>query len=291
MNKKKIRYSIADVKELIANGPVVLIDGGDAESFEVEHLPGAVNVPEIATYLADSSPEGLANMQDTFKDIFAGRGISTDKTAIIYEDGGDIQCRSTCRGYWLLTYLGHPSAGILESGLVAWAKEGLPMESGTACHVPAEFIVRPIPEMMASKEDVLKAIEDPSVVLLDNRDRAEWQGSAASPKGVVPVPRAGRIPTARWIEWYDFIDMSARYLTFKPKETIHAICAAQGIYPDDDIIIYCFKGRRAANSYVALKEAGFKKIRIYFASWNEWARHPELPVDERVLDAQSAHLN
>ena len=85
--------------------------------------------------------------------------------------------------------------------------------------------------------------------------------------------------------------MSTRYLTFKPKETIHAICAAQGIYPDDDIIIYCFKGRRAANSYVALKEAGFKKIRIYFASWNEWARHPELPVDERVLDAQSAHLN
>lgn len=98
MKKNKIRYSLADVKEMVADDRVVLVDGGDAESFEVEHLPGAVNVPEIATYLADSSPGGLAAMQETFRKIFSGRGVSSDKPVIIYEDGGDIQCRSTCRG-------------------------------------------------------------------------------------------------------------------------------------------------------------------------------------------------
>ena len=275
---------MAELKKLIATHSVVLIDGGDAESFEVEHLPGAVNIPELAAYLADSSPEGLENMHHTFKEIFTRQGISSDKIVIIYEDGGDIQCRSTCRGYWLLTYLGHPRAGILKSGLIDWVNKGHPMERGRSNPEPVEFCLQPRSEMMATKDDVLKAIEDPSIVLLDNRDRPEWLGISASPKGVAPLPRAGRIPTARWIEWYEFIDMSASYLTFKKNEAIHAICAAQGIAPDDDIIIYCFKGRRAANSYVALKGAGFTRLRIYFASWNEWSRHMELPVDDRVLE-------
>ncbi|MBA3004521.1 MAG: sulfurtransferase, partial [Desulfurivibrio sp.] len=36
---------------------------------------------------------------------------------------------------------------------------------------------------------------------------------------------------------------------------------------------------RAANTYVALKLAGFTRLRVYFASWNEWARDPNLPIE------------
>ena len=54
--------------------------------------------------------------------------------------------------------------------------------------------------------------------------------------------------------------------------------------PEDDIIIYCFKGARASNTFVALKEAGFNNIRNYFGSWNEWSRDPDLPIDEKILE-------
>ncbi|MFA7388069.1 MAG: rhodanese-like domain-containing protein, partial [Thiohalobacteraceae bacterium] len=67
-------------------------------------------------------------------------------------------------------------------------------------------------------------------------------------------------------------------------DKIRALCAEYGLYPEDDIIIYCFKGARASNTYVALKEAGFERVRNYFGSWNEWSRDPGLPANEEVFD-------
>jgi len=65
---------------------------------------------------------------------------------------------------------------------------------------------------------------------------------------------------------------------FKSPEQVRALCAQAGLYPDDDIIIYCFKGARATNTYIALKLAGFKHVRNYYGSWNEWSRNASLPV-------------
>jgi len=46
------------------------------------------------------------------------------------------------------------------------------------------------------------------------------------------------------------------------------------------VIIYCFKGARASNTFVALEEAGIRDVRIYFGSWNEWSREAALPIEE-----------
>ncbi|MCF6155783.1 MAG: hypothetical protein E3K36_11145 [Candidatus Brocadia sp.] len=64
------------------------------------------------------------------------------------------------------------------------------------------------------------------------------------------------------------------------KEEIQKLCTKKDIFADDNIIIYCFKGSRASNTHIALKEPGFKNLRVYFGSWNEWSRHPELPIEE-----------
>ena len=45
------------------------------------------------------------------------------------------------------------------------------------------------------------------------------------------------------------------------------------------MFLYCFKGARASNSLVALKQAGIKDVRMYFGSWNEWSRDPSLPIE------------
>jgi len=58
-----------------------------------------------------------------------------------------------------------------------------------------------------------------------------------------------------------------------------AECTTVGITPDTEVCIYCFKGARASNSYLALKEAGVKNVSIYFGSWNEWSRDESLPID------------
>jgi thiosulfate/3-mercaptopyruvate sulfurtransferase len=122
-------------------------------------------------------------------------------------------------------------------------------------------------------------LDDPSIVILDVRDRDEWMGESSSPYGVDFCPRKGRIPGAVWIEWYDLMVPDAEIATFRSPEEIMSLCQAAGITPDSTVYIYCFKGSRASNSLIALKEAGIKDVRNYFASWNEWSRDPALPIE------------
>ena len=66
----------------------------------------------------------------------------------------------------------------------------------------------------------------------------------------------------------------------KSREEVLAECATVGITPDTPVKLYCFKGARASNTFLALKEAGIKDVSIYFGSWNEWSRDPALPIEE-----------
>jgi thiosulfate/3-mercaptopyruvate sulfurtransferase len=72
---------------------------------------------------------------------------------------------------------------------------------------------------------------------------------------------------------------------FHDPEAIRKACAELGINADSKVFIYCFKGARASNTFVALQEAGIKDLKIYFGSWNEWSRNFDLPIDEGVLVA------
>jgi thiosulfate/3-mercaptopyruvate sulfurtransferase len=67
---------------------------------------------------------------------------------------------------------------------------------------------------------------------------------------------------------------------FKSKNEILAECATVGIAPNTTVYLYCFKGARASNTFLALKNAGVKDVRMYFGSWNEWSRDPSLPIEE-----------
>ncbi len=141
--------------------------------------------------------------------------------------------------------------------------------------------------LMSTLAHANAGLSDPDIKLLDNRDKVEWTGESSSPYGVDFAPRKDRIPGAQWIEWYKFMetDDSGYVSHFKSAAATREICAELGLHPEDDIIIYCFKGARAANTYVALKMAGFKKIRNYYGSWNEWSRDMSLPIDDAVLAA------
>ncbi len=280
-----VLFSPKQVQELISTGNAVFIDVRDRKDFEAGHLPGAVNMPDIFTYLAETTDDGLKTLQDKFVDLFSDYGLDGKKTAIIYEDALHTRYGGSCRGYWILKYLGYPKVGILDGGLMAWKQAGGALTTKTTKPERTVFPISIQPNLMATYQDVLHALTNPNVKLLDNRDKVEWLAESSSPYGVDFAPRKGRIPGAVWIEWYDFMKVSDGQASFRPKEDILDLAASRGLTPDDDIIIYCFKGARAANTYVALSQAGFKKLRIYMGSWNEWSRNPELPIEGGIPKA------
>ncbi len=279
----KALYTPEELQALRRLDAVTILDIRTRDRFAQGHIPGAVNLPEIFYSLFETTPPGLASLHRDLSALLSRAGIRRDKPVILYEDSLETWCGASCRGYWLLSYLGHPHVGILERGFTGWRFEGLPVDTQETLPTASRFEILPQHAMLATRDEVKETFDSPSTLLIDNRDRDEWEGRSSSPYGIDYAPRKGRIPGARWIEWYRLMVQHLAYCTFRSPEEIRALCAGEGLDPHQDLILYCFKGSRSANTYLALKLAGFTRVRLYLGSWNEWSRDPSLPIDAGLL--------
>ena len=277
---EKVLVTPTDVSNLTNSGACVLIDTRDPAVYAVGHLPGAVNVHDIFTYLATSTPEGVAAMRHQFAAIFGAAGLSGKETAIVYEQSMDTGFGQSCRGYVLLKYLGYPKVKILHGGHAAWTAAGLPITTEVAAPPQAIFPINPsAASILVDLQTMKTVVADPNIVKLDTRDVDEWIAESSSPYGKDFCPRKGRIPGAVWIEWYRMMKPTPTGPMFKSQDEILAECASVGITRKTPVVLYCFKGARASNTLVALKEAGVDNAKLYFGSWNEWSRDLSLPIE------------
>ena len=274
-----ILISPSQLQQMADSLPTVIIDTRSPDAYLAGHIPGAVNLHDIFTFLATSSKEGLEELRDKFADAFGAAGLSGEEVAVIYEESMNTGFGQSCRGYFLLEFLGYPKAAILHGGYQAWLAEKMPTSTVVPTPEAKDF---PVDEtaatVMLSQEDMLAVLDKPEVIKLDVRDVDEWVGTSSSPYGIDFCPRKGRIPGAVWLEWYRMMKPGEVPL-FKSREELQAECATVGIDPESTVYLYCFKGARASNTFVALKEAGVKDVRLYFGSWNEWSRDPSLPIE------------
>lgn len=278
----KVMYNPHEANRLRLDDSAIFVDVRDRERYKRGHVSGAVNVPEVFSLLSMTTAEGLQEMQARLHEQFANAGVVSDKTILFYEDDLASCFGASCRGYFQLSLFGHPNLGILDGGLDRWQREGYPVDQATP--MPRRSTLQGMSlrrEELATIDDVIHALEHPEIKLLDNRDKEEWLGITSSPSEYYSddfLPRKGRIPGARWIEWRNFMESDDDSIRFKSPEEIRALCAQVGLYPDDDIIVYCFKGARSSNTWLAMKLAGFKHVRNYYGSWNEWSRNATLPA-------------
>ena len=276
----KILISPPELAGMMAAGRTVLIDTRSPENYAAGHIAGAVNMFDIFTYLAMSTKEGMAELKDKFTAAFGAAGIGGDETVVFYEGSMNSGFGMSCRGYYLLTFLGYEKAHILHGGLAAWQAAGMAVTTEVPSPATKSFPASTSGEqMMLDKDDMLEALKHDSIVKLDVRDVDEWIGTSSSPYGPDFAPRKGRIPGAKWLEWYRLMKPTAAGPMFKSQQELLAELQTVGVTPDSTVYLYCFKGARASNSLVALREAGVKDVRMYFGSWNEWSRDPALPIE------------
>src|SRR6202030_1003862 len=120
-----VLISAGELTDLFKKEPCVVIDTRNPDAYAAGHLPNAVNVHEIFTYLATSTPEGMQELKTKFADAFGGAGLSGKETAVIYEQSMNSGFGHSCRGYYLLTMLGYPKVKVLHGGYEAWVAKGL----------------------------------------------------------------------------------------------------------------------------------------------------------------------
>src|SRR6516165_5069169 len=220
-----VLISAGELADLIKREPCVVIDTRNPDAYAAGHLPNAVNVHEIFTYLAMSTPEGMNEQK-----MNTGFGQS-------------------CRGYYLLTMLGYPKVKVLHGGLDAWVAAGLPETKELPSPVKASFSVVPeAADILIDAKTMLAAVGKPGIAILDVRDVDEWIGESSSPYGKDFCPRKGRIPGAVWLEWYRMMKPTVEGPRFKSPAEILAECATVSITPETPVVIYRFKGARASNT-------------------------------------------
>ena len=98
------------------------------------HIAEAVNMREVFTYLATSSPEGMKALRRLCQGLWKGR-TSGRETAVIYEQSMSTGSGQSCRRR-AIACLGYPKIKILHGGYSAWAAAGLP--STIAVPAPVE---------------------------------------------------------------------------------------------------------------------------------------------------------
>src|ERR1700743_3456165 len=163
-----VMISADDLAELVTKEPCVIIDTRNPDAYGAGHIPGAVNVHEIFTYLATSTPEGIHELKTKFADAFDIAGRSGKEPAVIYEQSMISGFCQSCRGYYLLTMLGYPKIRVLDGGFDAWVAKGSPVTTTVPTPAPASFAIVPsAADILIDAKTMLAAVGKPGVALLD----------------------------------------------------------------------------------------------------------------------------
>ena len=101
-----ILISPAHLKQMSDSLPTVIIYTRAPDAYAAGHIPGAVNIHDIFTFLAMSSKEGMEELRGKFAEAFGAAGLSGEEVAVIYEDSMNTGFGQSCRGYFLLQFLG-----------------------------------------------------------------------------------------------------------------------------------------------------------------------------------------
>lgn len=276
----KILLEATELQQLMDRQQIHIVDTRSPEEYAQGHIANAVNIHDIFTYLSSSTPEGLGQLRQHFAQTFGQAGIRAEDRVVFYEQDMQSGYGQSCRGHFVFAYLGGVHSYVLHGGLAAWRRAGGEITDTVPTPKAQHFLLNEQgTQLVVNRQQVQQAIAEQAVTLLDVRDVEEWLGASSSPYGRDFAPRKGRLPGAKWIEWYRMMKPTAEGYRIKGPDEVRAECHSAGIPFDQPIWLYCFKGARTSNTYVALKQAGFNNVATYFGSWNEWSRDDTLPIE------------
>ncbi|MBI3371220.1 MAG: sulfurtransferase [Betaproteobacteria bacterium] len=262
---------LIDAAELASSPETPLVlDTRKPESYARGHIPGAVNLSTYECFVKSTRPADLAEFRSAMAAFYGAAGAERERPIVVYEDGTGMRA---ARELWILEYLGHPNARMLHGGLKAWLACGGRRTTVIPVLPAADFEPMPREHMVIAAEELLEQALLGSVTPLDVRDATEFAGTDTT----ACCTRRGHIPRAVWLEWTELLDAATG--KFKAAEAIRQLLAARGVNAGAELAPYCHRGARSANTYYALRYAGFASVRNYIGSFHEWSARSELPIE------------
>ena len=237
--------------------------------WEQGHIPGSVHA-DVTTDLRD--PDNTRFMfpmpsASRFSDAMSRLGVGDGDRIILYDDM--VNCFAT-RVFWILRAFGFDNVAVLNGGWGKWTAEGRPVTKESSSHPAADFTVRPRPELIATKDEVLAAMGN-STCLINALDPDEYAGRGPNRYG-----RQGHIPGSGNVSFLEVLDLETN--TFLPSDQLRAKFQDAGALNGERVITYCGGAIAATSDAFVLTLLGVDNVAVYDGSMTEWAADPELPL-------------
>jgi thiosulfate/3-mercaptopyruvate sulfurtransferase len=260
----------------------VIVDCRDLKLYAKGHIPGAISFgKECKKALRDPTAR-------IFKDVkryetFLGKsGIGNDTHVVFY---GEHKVTDTFKdatvAFWLLEYLGHDKAHVLNGGIDAWTKAGKQLTNQPTLKPEKTFKAKVVASRYASTDEMLQIAQGKAkgVVVIDARSRDEHAGEDIRalrggylPNTTVNIPHTDTMNQEKDAETGKDVDNG--YLS--PERVA-------GFYASLDrskrTISYCHTGTRSTLTYLELRLLGFKEPANWDDSWIVWANQVRYPVE------------
>lgn len=266
--------AIAELKQMIDAEAVRIIDCrfdlGDPsaghQAYRSGHIRGAVYA-DLAHDLSSAPNTDCGRhplpTPEQMCETFARLGISSTHQVVVYDDAGGM---IAARAWWMLRYLGHAAAAVLDGGWSAWLASGLANEAGENTVAWADF-------RGVARRSQLVTVEQIGNIghLIDARDPQRYRGE------VEPLdPRPGHIPGAKNHFFKDNLDGAGFF--HAPAALKQAFTRTLGTLPNSESVHYCGSGVSACHNILAQMHAGLDEPRLYCGSWSEWCADPDRPA-------------
>lgn len=239
-------------------------------AWDLGHIPGSSFV-DLARELSDQDAT-LPFMMPApaqFERAMAAHGVSDDSTVVCYDGAGMMWA---ARAWWMLRAFGFDNAAVLDGGWRKWQAEGRPISTAAPEIPPGQFTARPRRGLIADKDEVLAAIGDGQICIINALTPEQHSGKHGSPYG-----RPGRIPSSVNLSAQALIDPETH--AYRPLDEVRRMLAATGRSPTGRVITYCGGGIAASSDALVLTLLGYDNVAVYDGSLSEWAGDDSLPIE------------
>jgi thiosulfate/3-mercaptopyruvate sulfurtransferase len=241
------------------------------QAYAQAHIPGARYADlnrDLSAPIGPHTGRHPLPSPESFATTLGALGIGNDTQVVAYDEAnGSIAARL----WWMLRWLGHDAAAVLDGGFKAWTTHGGALQSGETAVGAQHFTPRRDANAVLSTAELERTLRAPATLLVDARAPERYAG-ASEPIDAV----AGHVPGAVNHPFTGNLGADGRFLAAAELRRRWQERLA-GKEPRN-LVAMCGSGVTACHNLLSLEIAGFTGAKLYAGSWSEWIRDQRRPI-------------
>jgi thiosulfate/3-mercaptopyruvate sulfurtransferase len=263
---------------------VIVWDVRAVPEYKQGHIPSAVNIGDPGQVLRDGNTEDFI-AEEKIAQILGSAGIDPAKEVIVYGGRGSA---SSHFGRFALRYFGGKDIYVYHDGIDGWKAAWHPVSTEDHKLPPMTLKLAPNASVSLTTKEMTAQLNRADAQIVDARTVKEYAGEDVRAIRGGHIPGAVNIPYERNWRDPDSADKLAKKLvpdnsgmSLKGREELQTLYA--GLDPEKETIVYCQSGTRSAQTASVLEDLGFKKVRVYDASWLGYAAKLNAPAENETF--------